>query len=302
MYEYALFGQVAQSRQTQLLQILAGVSAMPPVKVQERHLIFKPTKPAIRAVAQVGGSQAIQDTAKLAARQAQATSTDVYYMRLVEHLKDDPVDGDAVIEEEKHDLGIDSEDVNMKDGLDGDSAKHNINTSTGKTSWKMIFYDVPEPGKRPVTTRNMTVTQIEGGDAIGFMEGLGYTFVPQSECHVFIEQNLMQFTRFVTQFMQYGHSFTHHNLALTLTRTLLMPDTITAQARLDSANLTPMSDLKSLDPSGAYTLQASVCVLDASKPEVVSRATSEVLQFKETMRGVVDMRVVERLALDTRVK
>ena len=106
----------------------------------------------------------------------------------------------------------------------------------------------------------------------------------------------------MTQFLQSGHSFTHHNTALTLTRTLLMPEAVAAQPRLRSSTLPDASEFKPLDTSGAFTLQAAVTVLDASKPEVVSRATSELLQFKETMKGVVDMRVVERLALDTRVK
>lgn len=87
-----------------------------------------------------------------------------------------------------------------------------------------------------------------------------------------------------------------------MTRMLLMPDAVAARPKLEASSLPPASEFKPLDASGAYTLHAAVRVLDASKPEVVTRATNELLQFKETMKGVVDMRVVDRLALDTRLK
>jgi len=84
MYELSLFGQVSGSRHDQVLKVLAGVAAMPPRTLHERHLVFKPTKPPLRRPVQVGGSQGIQDAQK-AAKQAQNTG-DLYYLRLVETL------------------------------------------------------------------------------------------------------------------------------------------------------------------------------------------------------------------------
>lgn len=180
MHEYSLFGQVAESRQTQLLQILAGISAMRPRDVYERHLVFKPANPPTRAVAQVGGSQAIQDAAKLAARQAQAANQDVYYVRLVEDLmaesgartsNEQEVDGHEDGEDDDVEMSNTSVEKYATNGATAEEAE------TTKARWKLLFYDVPEAGKRPVISRFMNITHIEDGDAISFIEGLGYTFV-----------------------------------------------------------------------------------------------------------------------------
>ena len=57
-----------------------------------------------------------------------------------------------------------------------------------------------------------------------------------------------------------------------------------------------------IDSSGAYILQASVRVMDGTKPEIVTAATKELLAAQTELKGVVRLRVVDRLALDTRVK
>ena len=82
----------------------------------------------------------------------------------------------------------------------------------------------------------------------------------------------------------------------------MLPQAQASQPRLDRTAIPAEDECKLLDASGAYTLQAAVRVVDASKPEVVNRATSELLRFKNVMKGIVDMRAVERLSLDTRVK
>jgi len=82
----------------------------------------------------------------------------------------------------------------------------------------------------------------------------------------------------------------------------MLPDAQAPLPRLKREDIPAEEQCRLLDASGAYTLQAAVCVTDAGKPEVVSRATSELLHFKNVMKGIVDMRVVERLSLDTRVK
>ena len=60
--------------------------------------------------------------------------------------------------------------------------------------------------------------------------------------------------------------------------------------------------LRQLDESGGYLLQASVRVQDGSKPEMMNKGQSELLGFKESMKGSVDLRVVDRLSLDTRFR
>lgn len=66
--------------------------------------------------------------------------------------------------------------------------------------------------------------------------------------------------------------------------------------------MTDINALQPLDESGAYLLQAAVRVQDGSKPEDMNKGQSELLGFKESMRGSVDLRVVDRLSLDTRFR
>lgn len=81
MHELLLFGQVPASRHTQVLNVLAGIAAMQPQPVLEKHLVFKPNrKPALGRQMQVGGAQDVQ--AKAQALQAQ-TQGDLYYLQLV---------------------------------------------------------------------------------------------------------------------------------------------------------------------------------------------------------------------------
>lgn len=44
----------------------------------------------------------------------------------------------------------------------------------GNGKWTLRFYDVPEPGKRPVMVRQSVATEVLEGDAVGFARGLGY--------------------------------------------------------------------------------------------------------------------------------
>jgi len=62
------------------------------------------------------------------------------------------------------------------------------------------------------------------------------------------------------------------------------------------------ADLRLLDESGGYLMQASVRVQDGSKVETMQRGANELLGLRETLRGVVELEVVERLSLDTRVR
>ena len=82
MHELLLFGQIPASRHDQVLNILAGVAAMQPVPVLEKHLVFKPNRlPASARPVQVGGAQDIQKS-QVQALQAQ-NQGDLFYMQLV---------------------------------------------------------------------------------------------------------------------------------------------------------------------------------------------------------------------------
>jgi len=43
-------------------------------------------------------------------------------------------------------------------------------------------------------------------------------------------------------------------------------------------------------------------VQDGNKPETMTMAMNELMRLKETMKGVLDMEMGDRLALDTRMR
>lgn len=67
-------------------------------------------------------------------------------------------------------------------------------------------------------------------------------------------------------------------------------------------SLPPLSSLTLLDPSGAFLLEAKVQVDDRTKQTLVQRAFDQLNWLKSELKGVVELRAPERLALDTRVK
>lgn len=119
---------------------------------------------------------------------------------------------------------------------------------------------------------------------------------------------------FLSEYALEGHRIIHNNIILLLHRLLRVPKD--GKGRLGSsgpdisgrAPLTPLDarpDAEawtSIDPSGAWILQASVRVQDGSKPEPMTLATNELLAFQEVIKGVVDLEPGNRLAMDTRVR
>jgi mediator of RNA polymerase II transcription subunit 18 len=103
----------------------------------------------------------------------------------------------------------------------------------------------------------------------------------------------------VNEFFVEGHRFVHKNMVLTLFRLLRAGD-MPQQAPLTV--LPGLEALKPLDVSGAFVLEACVRIDDRTKPNLVSAASDELGAFRDLMKGSVDMKVPERLALDTRVR
>lgn len=159
MHELSLYGQIPPSRHNQVLQILAGVAAMQPREVIERHLIYKPVRFATHR-AQIGGSQAIQS--QKVNTQAQAPK-ELFYMQLV----CDVLQSDT-------DATPQTTAFNGPDGVIDLDMEPSEELTAARPSWSMQFHDIPDAGKRPVVSRMMNKTDIEEGDAHDHMKGLGY--------------------------------------------------------------------------------------------------------------------------------
>lgn len=89
MQELLLFGHVPSDRHDYVLSVLAGIAAMQPIPILEKHLNFKPSRPLAAANTARGASSAI------AARQQQGVQTfqaapppttppgDLFYLKVI---------------------------------------------------------------------------------------------------------------------------------------------------------------------------------------------------------------------------
>jgi len=98
-----------------------------------------------------------------------------------------------------------------------------------------------------------------------------------------------------------GQRLTCRDLAISLYRHILpdQADDGTTEGKVDVFKLDGM---KLLDPSGAFIVEATVRIDDRTKPALVQTATEELNWFRSETKGSIDMRVPERLSLDTRVR
>jgi mediator of RNA polymerase II transcription subunit 18, fungi type len=131
-----------------------------------------------------------------------------------------------------------------------------------------------------VTTRLMASIPITSGSPLGFVEALGY--------------------RFASSYVLRGHHLVHNNIIIQLQRAFRAPPSPETAHTSPSPPPSAYADL--LDWSGGYLLQAAIRVQDGSKPELITTAISELMAFRDAMRGVVDLEIGDRLALDTRVR
>ena len=124
---------------------------------------------------------------------------------------------------------------------------------------------------------------------------------------------------FVDEYILDGHRLIYNNVVLLLHRLLKFPapDFANPSDQMSISNgdaktpakvsaprptIPPLNSMQPFDSNGSYVLQASVRVMDGTKPELVTSATKELLAVQSELKGVVGLRVVDRLALDTRVK
>lgn len=124
-----------------------------------------------------GGSQEIGNK-----RQVKEVG-DVYMLRLVHELDEDAGEDEA--EESAQEAGdvhiADASDEAIANDSEPKEAEKGIESPPKKPQrrgkWQLAFYDTPEPGKRSVTSRLAQVTDIVEGDAVAFVEGMGYRSV-----------------------------------------------------------------------------------------------------------------------------
>lgn len=62
----------------------------------------------------------------------------------------------------------------IEEGVDGKGKGDGI-YELRKQKWKITLEDIPEVTRKPVTSRSVLSSDVAEGDAVAFMESLGYT-------------------------------------------------------------------------------------------------------------------------------
>ena len=98
-----------------------------------------------------------------------------------------------------------------------------------------------------------------------------------------------------------GHKFFDRDIILFLHKIMHMPDAPEPADVMNHSFLDEPDELRPLDSSGGYLLQAYIEAVDGGPQEVKDRATGQLLAMKETLKQAVALTPGDRLALDTKV-
>ncbi|RAL09481.1 mediator of RNA polymerase II transcription subunit 18 [Aspergillus homomorphus CBS 101889] len=265
MHELLLFASVPAHQHHELLQQLAGLTAMQPRHRLERRLVFKASRKPGLVTTRVGASQDLQGADMQ--RLNKMLNGGMYFTQVV----------GAVTEA---DLGATSSatdvDVSMS-GTDGPSYCYE------NQSWKLEFRDIPEAGTRSaVTTRLMASASLPKGDIAVPMNAWGYSFV--------------------TEYMVEGDVFVQNDIVIFLHRVLLYPPAGPQEAHGPRRSLPAYHELTPLERTGSYVLQAAITVQDGGNQEMMKTASQHLFGLREQLKSAVRLEQADRLSLDTRAK
>lgn len=113
-------------------------------------------------------------------------------------------------------------------------------------------------------------------------------------------ENMLTHWRYVNQYLTDGHRFIHNNIVIRIYRIKLVPEGTGALEPLD-APLPAPEELKLLDQSGTWMMEVFIRIADGTNSKLLGEATKELLALQREVEGAIDLRVPERLSLDTRV-
>ncbi|KNG52298.1 rna polymerase ii mediator complex subunit [Stemphylium lycopersici] len=268
MHELNLYGQVTFARYEQVLNILAGVAAMQPQRIYERHIVYKPLREPEEPGSNLGRRGGTQTVAQKQAKQAAPVV--LYHTQLVQKLSE--------------------ADFAAEDSPPQESGKPlSAEVDEGEEPvWSFVFKDIPDTGDRGVSIRFTNTTDLLSGDPHAHMLASG----PNQLDHLPI---------FVTEYYVEGYRFVHGNVVIFLHRILHEPGVRNIQ-KAPKTTLPTFTGLKLLDPSGAYVLDATVQIEDFNNAAVLEAGVNELKRFQTQMKGCVNLVLPDRLAQDSRVK
>lgn len=156
-----------------------------------------------------------------------------------------------------------------------------ITTDAPETTgqWRVRVEQTPDPSVKDHTAREVIESEVQ--DVKTFMDAASYKLLGQ----------------------QYflGHRFVSGNVVIRIFRILVTQQGAPADKVLEGPPL-PLTELTALDPSGTYMVEVSLRIEDRKNTKIAEQAIAEFAGFRKSVEGVIDLRVPDRLAMDTRVR
>ncbi|KAJ5973897.1 mediator of RNA polymerase II transcription subunit 18 [Penicillium waksmanii] len=284
MHELLLFASVPTHQHAELLQQLAGLTAMQPRHCFERRLIFKAYRKPGVANARVGASQDLQSGDLQ--RVNKMLNGGMFYTQVVGPIQSaDFADAgvtDTAANANSNPVNPDPDTDTKMDGMDSESTIPRSAYDFDQQSWQLEFRDIPEAGTRSaVTSRVMATAALPRGDIVPSMNAWGYSFV--------------------TEYLVEGDMFIHNDIVINLHRVLHYPTT-PGEENQPRHQMPTLQQMAPLEKSGSYVLQASMMVQDGSNQETMKTASQHLFGLREQLKSAVRLEMADRLSLDTRVK
>ncbi|KAL3472794.1 mediator complex, subunit Med18 [Aspergillus californicus] len=265
MHELLLFASVPSHQHHELLQQLAGLTAMQPHHRLERRLIFKAyRKPGL--INTRGGTSQGADLVRL----NKMLNGGMYYTQVTGPLSE------ADFNSKPTSFGDPDASMSGTDEAVGSSYDYD------GQPWKLEFRDIPEAGTRStITARLMASATLPKGDIITPMSAWGYSYVTEYvvEGDVFIHNDIVIFLHRVLQYQAQGQ-----------------------KPHEPRQQLPSFRDLSPLETTGSYILQAAITVQDGSNQELMRTASQHLFGLREQLKSAVRLEHADRLSLDTRAK
>lgn len=143
--------------------------------------------------------------------------------------------------------------------------------------WRLLINETPEAGVQNLITR--TTSDFELQDPQRLTDSSMFTFVAQQ--------------------IHSGHRFIQGHVVFKVVR-LLLPKA--PQESPFEATPPTAEQLKLLDPSGSYLIEASVKVEDRTNNKLTELASKELLDLEKMLQGSIELYAPDRLTLETRIK
>lgn len=174
MHELLLFASVPSHQHHELLQQLAGLTAMQPRHCLERRLVFKAyRKPGVFSL-RTGASQDVQPVEMQ--RLNKMLNGNIFYTQLVGPVSEGDFGSKSLSPEDQHqDQDISMTGMGEENQVDYDG---HYDYDYDRQPWRLEFRDIPEAATRSaVTSRLMSSASLPHGDVMAPINAWGYRLV-----------------------------------------------------------------------------------------------------------------------------